>query len=141
MEGREIDHQSTMVKIRGKISTQRVSILIDSGACHTYISPKVLDDCKLSMKKHIKHWLAQLATCAKQNNSELVKLFEMDLNYLKTSADLIILPLVAYNIMLGMDWLEKQHVILDCLNKNLTCIDDQGNYNVVYGVDKKISIR
>ena len=65
----------------------------------------------------------------------------MDLNYLKTSADLIILPLVAYNIMLGMDWLEKQHVILDCLNKNLTCIDDQGNYNVVYGVDKKISIR
>ena len=75
-----------MVKIRGKISTQRVSILIDSGARHSYISPKVLDDCKLSMKKHIKHWLVQLTTCAKQNNSELIKLFEMDLNYLKTSA-------------------------------------------------------
>ena len=58
LEGREVENQSKMGEIKGK-----VSILIDLGSCHNYISPRIVDACKLNMStKHKTPWLVQLAT-------------------------------------------------------------------------------
>ena len=65
LDGRQEDHQATMVEIEGKILNTSISILIDPGACRSYVSPKFVDDCKLGKVKHDKPWLVQLATCTK----------------------------------------------------------------------------
>ena len=43
LDGREEDHQATMVEIEGKILNTFVSILIDLDACQSYVAPKIVD--------------------------------------------------------------------------------------------------
>ena len=40
-----------------------------------------------------------------------------------------------------MDWLESHRVKLDCYNKTLECMDEEGNLVVVRGIPKVISVR
>ena len=47
LEGRKVDHQSTMIEIKGKILAQPVSIMIDPVAYRSYVSPKIVENCKL----------------------------------------------------------------------------------------------
>jgi hypothetical protein len=51
----------------------------------------------------------------------------MNMNGLNTSVDLKIIPLVSYDFLIGMDWLDQHHAILDCYNKEFTCLDEEGN--------------
>jgi hypothetical protein len=62
-----------MVEIEGMINKKYVSILIDPGASLSYISPTIVEDCKLNKVKHKKSWLVQLATGTKRKVVELVK--------------------------------------------------------------------
>ena len=65
LDGRQADHLDTMVKIEGKILNTYVSILIDPGAFWSYVSPKIVNECKLGKVKHDKPWLVQLAPVMK----------------------------------------------------------------------------
>ena len=48
------DHQATMADIEGNILNTSISILIHLGACQSYVSPKIVDVCKLVKVKHDK---------------------------------------------------------------------------------------
>ena len=54
LDGQQEDHQDTMVEIEGKILKNSISILIDLGAFRSYVSPKIVDVCKLDKVKHDK---------------------------------------------------------------------------------------
>ena len=59
---------------------------------------------------------------------------------LVTYADLNVIPLCSYDILIGMDWLEMHIVKLDCYNKTFECIDEEGNTRVLKGIPKIIYI-
>ena len=61
-----------MVEVAGNIAEQSVSILIDHGYTHSYITPRVVDICAFKKVKHRKSWLVQLATRTKRKVSEVV---------------------------------------------------------------------
>ena len=63
---------------------------------------------------------------------QIVKECEVNLN---------ILPLGSYVILIGMDWLEQHHVMLDCLHKSILCNDSQENQMKVQGIPKKVYVR
>jgi hypothetical protein len=52
--------------------------------------------------------------------------YSIILNGVNTNADLNIIPLGSYDILIGMDWLDKHHVVLYCNNNTFTCVDDKG---------------
>ena len=54
LEYQQADHQSTMLKVEGKVLNIHVSILIDSGSSLSYIASKVVEKCKLSNEKQKK---------------------------------------------------------------------------------------
>ena len=62
-----------MVEIEGNILNTSISILIDPGAFQSYVSPKIVDVCKLGKVKHDKPWMVQLSTRTKQKVLEIVK--------------------------------------------------------------------
>jgi hypothetical protein len=66
----------------------------------------------------------QLATGTKSKVTELVKSCPVDMNGLSTKADLNIMSLGSYDCLIGMDWLDQHHAILDCWNKEFTCLDE-----------------
>jgi hypothetical protein len=43
----------------------------------------------------------------------------MDMNGLSTREDLNIIPLGSYDFLIGMDWLDQHHAILECYNKDI----------------------
>jgi hypothetical protein len=65
----------------------------------------------------------------------------MDMNRLNTRAYLNILPLGSYDFLIGMDWLDQHHAILDCHNKEYTCLDEEGSLRKVQGIPREVTIR
>ena len=63
-----------MVQIEGMINSLPISILIDPRARLSYISPRIVELCKLVLEKFDKSWLVQLATGTKK---KLVVLLEI----------------------------------------------------------------
>ena len=45
LEDHQADHQSTVVEVASKIAEQPISILIDLGSTHSYITPSVVEIC------------------------------------------------------------------------------------------------
>jgi hypothetical protein len=85
--------------------------------------------------------LVQLATGTKRRIHDMVRGCSISLNGVNTSTDLNIIPLGSYDVLIGMDWLDKHHVVLDCHNKTFTCLDGNGKQSTVKGVPRPISIR
>ena len=58
----------------------------------------------------------------------------MNMNGINTSVELNIIPLGSYDFLIGMDWLDQHHVILECYNKAFNCLDEEGNLRIVQGI-------
>jgi hypothetical protein len=127
--------------VEDMINNQTISILIDSRASHSYKDTKMVECLHLPRRKHGKSWLVQLATEAKRKVNEMVKSCHMDMNQLRTRAYLNILPLGSYGCLIGMDWLDQHHAILDCHNKSFTCLDEEGNLRKVQGILREVTIK
>ena len=66
LENRLAGHQTSMVEVQGMIQNQYVSILIDPGVSLSYVSPSIVENCNIPLKKFEKSWLVQLATRTKR---------------------------------------------------------------------------
>ena len=130
-----------MVEFVSNIAKQYVSVLIEPGSTHSYITPRIVEVCAFKMLKHSKSWLVQLATGTKRKVSEIVEKFPLEMNGLVTYVYKDVLPLGSYEILIGIDWLEAHRVKLDCYNNTFECMDEEGNPRVVRGILEVIFVR
>ena len=105
LKNRLADHQNSTVKIKGMIKIQPVSILIDPGGIFNNVSPRIVEICKLVPEKFEKSWLVQSGTCTKRKLTNYVKNYEILMNEFNMHADVNILPLGSYDMLIGMGWL------------------------------------
>ena len=90
--------------VDGKIVEQSISVLINRGSTHSYITPRIVEICAFKKLKHRKSWLVQLAIGTKRKVSEVVEKCRLFMDGLFTYANLNVLPLGSYDILIGMDW-------------------------------------
>jgi hypothetical protein len=62
LDNKQVEFQSHMIEVEGKINNQPIVILIDSGASHSYLDPKMVEIFQFPRSKLGKPWLVQLAT-------------------------------------------------------------------------------
>jgi hypothetical protein len=124
--------------VEGNIINHPVTILIDSGASHCYIDPKIVDRLHLEKSDLGKSSLVQLATETKRRIHDMVISYYISLNGVNINVDMNIIGY--YGILIGMDWLEKNHDILECHSKTFTCLYVDGKHRIVKGVPRPISI-
>jgi hypothetical protein len=141
LDNKQAEYQSHMIEVEGMINNQTIYILIDSRVSHSYIDTKMVESFHFPRRKHGKSWLVQLATGAKRKFNEMVKSCLMDMNGLNIKVDLNIFPLGSYDCLIGMDWLDQHHAILDFHNKAFTFLDQEGNLRKVQGIPRAITIR
>jgi hypothetical protein len=91
--------------------------------------------------KHENSWLVQLAIGVKRKVVELVKSCRVEMNGLSTREDLNILPLGTYDYIIGIDLLDQHHVVLDFHNKELTCLDEEGNPKTIQGISRVVTVQ
>jgi hypothetical protein len=130
-----------MIEVEGMINNHAFTILIYSGASHSYIDPRVVENFQLSRRKYGKSWLVQLDTRTNRKVTELVNYCPLDMNGLSTRDELNILPLGSYDYLIGMDWLDQTHAILDCRDKAFNCLDKEGNPRKVQGILRAVTIK
>ena len=70
--------------------------------------------------KHLKSWLVQLATEIRRKFSRVVRKCPLVMDGLVTCADMNVLPLGSYDVLIGMDWLEAHRVSLTFLTRILS---------------------
>ena len=62
------------------------------------------------------------------------------MNGVNTKEYLNIIPLGSHESFIGMDWLQKNHVVLHCYNKDFKCLDEEGISRTVKDIPRSISI-
>ena len=101
LEDHQAGHNSTVVEVEGEIAKQTVSVLIEPGLNHIYITP---GHVALNKSKHRRPWLVQLANGTKKKISKVVRKCPLVMDGLVTCANLNVLPLESYDILIRMDW-------------------------------------
>jgi hypothetical protein len=66
LDNKQVEFQSHMIEVEGKINNQTISILIYSGASHSYIDPKMVERLHFPRRNLEKSWLVQLDIGAKE---------------------------------------------------------------------------
>jgi hypothetical protein len=141
LDNKQEEFQLHMIEVEGMINNQPLIILIDSGAIHSYVDPRVVESFHLSRRKHERSWLVQLATGTERKVTELVKSSSIDMNGLSMKAELNVLPSGSYDYLIGMDWLDQHHALLEYHNKRFTCLDEEGSQKTVQGIPRVVAIR
>ena len=141
LENKQADYQTSMVEVEGNLNQISISILINPRASLSYISPKFVEKCKISVEKFARSWLVQLATGAKRKVISFVKNCAVTMDQFETFVKLNVLPLSSYDILIGMDWLEQHRVVLNCFDKTFTCINSDGKLINVKGIPRKTTLR
>ena len=141
VDGIQADHQSTIVEVEGKIYDNRISILIEPVSSLSYVTPGIVELNKLKKVKHAKSSLVQLETRTKRRETNFISECELSLDDQNTKLNMNILPLGSYDIIIGMDWLEKHKVILNCYEKSLTYRDENNTVRTIQWVRKLVLVR
>jgi hypothetical protein len=141
LDNRKENYQSYIIEVEGKINNQPIAILIGFLSSHSYIDQNLVERINLKRCKQENSWLVQLATRTKRKIGELVIYFPLNMNGFDTKAYLKIIPLASYECLTGMDLLDKRHDLLDCYNKALTCIYEEGNSRTVQGIPRPIVVQ
>ena len=136
-----MDHHTSIIKMDSKICDQVVSILIDTGSNYIYVNPNLVDKSGLNKDVHVEYWLVQLDIGTKKRVHHWVRVCSFQLNVMPTSTHLNALPLGSYNTFLGMDCLYLHKTRVDCYDKVIECLDDNGEHMILQGKKKATSVR
>lgn len=93
------------------------------------------------MVKARNRWQVDLVLGSRVNVDIFAPDCKIQMKPFTTSVNLRVIPLGSYDIVLGMDWLEKNQAILDCKDKKISCLDDVGSARVIVGIKRSISLR
>ncbi|GKV53900.1 hypothetical protein SLEP1_g60413, partial [Rubroshorea leprosula] len=114
--------QNTPTVIKGKISISfgNAHVLIDSGSTHSFVSPKYVPflhvepetlDCVLMVNTPSKEVLT---------SKTIYRSCRVMVEGRVLLADLILLGIVEFDVILGMDWLSTHYAMVDCYEKVVT---------------------
>jgi len=137
----QAEYQPTMVEFESKISNLSVAVLIDPGATLSYVSPKVVEYCKLQPVKFKNSWLVQLAIGAKRRVLAKINNCPLTIVGQQIVADLNVLPLGSYDVLIGMDWLEKHWSLINCKAKTINYKNEFGERQEIQGIKQPVQIR
>jgi hypothetical protein len=135
------EHQSTVLETSGTIADQTLSILIDLGATESFISGAALKRIKVKAVEQDEFSFVEMASGAKQKVGGKVTGCTLNLGEFVTRANLYVMILGSYDVVIGMDWLESHEAILNCKMKQLSLVDDEGQRRMIVGWNQGVSLR
>ena len=107
--------------------------MIDPGATESFISGAVIKRIKVKEVEQDMFSFIEMASRAKQKVGGKVMGFVLNLGEFVTRANLYVMILGSYDVVIVMDWLESHEAILNCKTKWLSLVDDEGQICVIIG--------
>lgn len=130
-----------MVEFKGKISNLTTTVLIDPGDTLSYIIPKVVEHCKLKPIKFKNLWPVQRDIGSKRQVLAKVNNCSLKIVGQPIMADLNVLPLGSYDVLIRMDWLEKHRSLVNYKTKTIYYRDELGTRQEMQGIRRPVQVR
>ncbi|KAI3839246.1 hypothetical protein MKX03_032876 [Papaver bracteatum] len=118
----EGDGSATDQVVEGKILlfNHLVHVLIDTGSTQSFINLNIVTELELDMACNNKTLALATPLGRKTFPFRICKKCVMMVNDQELTADLIVLEICGFYVILGMDWLAKYHASVDCFAKVVT---------------------
>ena len=100
-----------------------------------------MDNCHLTKVRHENPLSLQLTTGEKREVMEFIANCKISIHDHVTRINLNFFPLGSYDMIIGMDWLEKYKVILNCFDKTFTYVAEDKIFRKVNGFSTPVSLR
>ena len=124
-----------VIKVMGKIGNQDVSFLIDSGSTHCFISPKFLKTLNVEAGEQIRRPV-QLANGKLHYTQGLLENLSFSLAQRKCRGDFYVIEMGKCDAIIGMDWLNVNKAVIDCGERTLSFLDENGKDKIIQGEER-----
>jgi len=125
------DDSHTVVSGTFTVNAVPVKVLFDAGAMHSFTNPNITARMSCTPEE-LDICLCVSTPIGSSYQTELiVRNCEIIIKDKPFLANLILLGICGYDVILGMDWLAAYHATIDCKHKLLTVITPEGE-NIVY---------
>ena len=140
LDQKQAEHQNMVIEAQGNTQGMKVSVLFDSRATNSFISSSLVAKSGIPVVKARNKWQVELALGSRVSADIIAPDCKIHMKSFTTLANLRVIPLGSYDIVLGMDWLEQHQAILDCKDKSISCVDDSGSARIIMGIKRPISL-
>ncbi|XP_073119688.1 uncharacterized protein [Henckelia pumila] len=111
-------------------------VLFDCGATHSFISKRFSKNLRLEPEMLVEPYRIATPTSKTIETHKVHRNCNICINRHTFEANLIQLNMVEFDAILGMDWLAKNHALVDCRGKNVKLRVPNKNEVVFQGIDK-----
>ena len=112
-------------------------VLVDSGATHSFISREFIERVGIEMRPTECSIIVSLPTGNSLIANRVYRGSKVTIASHEFEADLIVLDIHDFDIILGMDWLAKHHATVDCYRKEVQ-FSQPGEPKVIFCGERKI---
>ena len=123
-----------LLKLEGKVNGQPAVIFIDCGATIDCISLSYAQAHGIESSSLPQPDFVTLANGSQQEVASTATSVSIQVGSYTDTMSFIVLPLVGYDVLLGMSWLTKYNPIIDWRNKSVKFID-QSDQDISYRVN------
>ncbi|XP_061366444.1 uncharacterized protein LOC133309664 [Gastrolobium bilobum] len=119
LSGQEAAQASNLVQGTGLIQDYLITVLFYSGATHSFISLSSAQKLKLPISILPSYLEIFLPTGEKITTSQVCRNCHLQLEGKLFEIDLVCLPMIDIDVILGINWLSANCVVIDCHNKSI----------------------
>ncbi|XP_073275427.1 uncharacterized protein [Primulina huaijiensis] len=120
---------SSTILISGKVATT----LIDTGTTHSFISEQFMHSLGVAPIGEIAHFSIVLPSGDYIHSSSVIRACPVQVDEELLYADLIVIPMIEFDVILGMDWLSTYLAVIDCVAKTVRFPSGHGDSRVFTG--------
>ncbi|XP_073121583.1 uncharacterized protein [Henckelia pumila] len=113
------------------------AIVTDTGATHSFISVSFMMKLRVLPDESISEFCVSLPSGEELKSSSVVRNCKVKMQSLVLCADFIVLKMVNFDAIFGMDWLTRHEAIIDCKRKTVSVKDQNGKSLVFHTTSKK----
>ncbi|XP_075473878.1 uncharacterized protein LOC142504924 [Primulina tabacum] len=114
--------------------------LIDTGATHSFISEEFMHTISVEPTVVPVQFNIVLPSREEIWTNSIFKACPVLMGSRLLYADLIVIPMVAFDVILGMDWLSAYRAVIDCVSKTVKFLADDYEKDLFVGVTSSLSI-
>ncbi|XP_073152499.1 uncharacterized protein [Henckelia pumila] len=133
----QVDPDSAIVSGMIRIADLPAFVLIDTGATHSFMSVSFMMKLRVLPDESISEFCVSLPSGEELKSSSVVRNCKVQMQSLVLCAYFIILKMVDFDAIFGMDWLTRHEDIIDCKRKTVSVKDQNGKSLVFRTTSKK----
>ena len=135
-----LTNQLSVLEIELSLTDGKVRALVDSGSSHSFIHPRVVEKLILETLPRV-DLVVELTNGSSQVINRVVKELGFSLGEGESKASFHELPLGHFDVILGMDWLEKVRAKIFCHERKLVWESDEGVVREIGGLKNSLKVK